>query len=170
MREDRDLIGPAQSQSIIELIQSLLALELIKPSKRLWLGSAWISDIPILDNEIFQFSSFEPNWAGEMILLSSVLLAIAKRGTKIIIITRNSEENINFIKKIKNSSLYNQNIKIIIREEFHEKGLLSDDYELFGTMNFTHNGITTNDEHIVYRSNIAKIAERQMTMSNQYDI
>jgi len=170
MSEDRDLIGPAQSQSIVELIQSLLTLELIQPSKRLWLGSAWISDIPILDNETFQFSSFEPNWSREMILFSSVLLAIAKRGTKITIITRNSEENRNFIEKIKNSSLYKQNIEIIIREEFHEKCLLSDDYELFGTMNFTYNGITTNDEHIVYRSNRAKIAERQMTMSSKYDI
>ena len=170
MPEDRDLIGPAQSQSIVELIQSLLTLELIQPSKRLWLGSAWISDIPILNNETFQFSSFEPSWSGDMILLSSVLLAIAKRGTKITIITRNSEENRNFIEKIKNSTLYSQNIEIIIREEFHEKGLLSDDYELFGTMNFTYNGITTNDEHIVYRTNRTKIAERQMTMSNKYDI
>jgi len=170
MSEDRDLIGPAQSQSIVELIQSLLTLELIQPSKRLWLGSAWISDIPILDNETLQFSSFEPNWSGEIILLSSVLLAIAKRGTKITIITRDSEENRNFIEKIKKSSLYNQNIEIIIREEFHEKGLLSEDYELFGTMNFTYNGITTNDEHIVYRTNKAKIAERQMTMSSKYDI
>lgn len=170
MREDRDLIGPAQSQSIIELIQSLLILELIRPSKTLWLGSAWISDIPILDNEALQFSAIEPNWSAEMILLSSVLLSIAQKGTKVIVITRNSEENRNFIAKIKNSPLYNQHIKIIIREEFHEKGLLSDDYELFGTMNFTHNGVTTNDEHIVYRSNPAKIAERQMTMSSKYDI
>jgi len=97
MISDRDLIGPAQSASIIELIQSTLALELFQPSKTLWLGSAWISDIPILNNRAFQFSSLEPDWPAEMISLSSVLLAIARRGTQLIIITRENDENANFI-------------------------------------------------------------------------
>jgi PLD-like domain len=168
MNSDRDLIGPAQSESIIELVQSILSIEMIQPSKTLWLGSAWIKDIPILNNRAFQFSSLEPDWPSDMILLSSVLLAIAKRGTQVIIITRNDKKNVHFLQKLKNSSLYNLNIKIILRDEFHEKGLLSDDYELFGTMNFTHYGITTNDEHIVYRTDKAKIAERHLTAWNKY--
>jgi hypothetical protein len=170
MYRDRDLIAPAQSQSIIELIQSLFVLELIKPSRRVWLGSAWISDIPILDNEALSFSDLEPSWSADMISLSTLLLTIAQRGTEVIIIIRESKENRDFIQKIKNSKLYNSKIKIIIRRDFHEKGLLGEDYELFGTMNFTFNGISTNDEHIVYRSNPATIAERQMSMSSKYGI
>ncbi len=168
MVSDRDLIGPAQSASIIELIQSTLALELLQSSKTLWLGSAWISDIPILNNQAFQFSSLEPDWPAEMISLSSVLLAIAKRGTQLIIITRENDENSNFIQKIKSSSLYNKNIVIVLRDEFHEKGLLADDYEIFGTMNFTYKGITTNDERITYRTDMGKLSERQLTAWNKY--
>ncbi len=168
MVSDRDLIGPAQSASIIELIQSTLALELLQPSKTLWLGSAWISDIHILNNRAFQFSSLEPDWPAEMISLSSVLLAIAKRGTQLIIITRENDENSNFIQKIKSSSLYNKNIVIVLRDEFHEKGLLADDYEIFGTMNFTYKGITTNDERITYRTDMGKLSERQLTAWNKY--
>jgi len=167
---NRDLIAPAQSQSILELIQSVLILELISPSKRIWLGSAWISDIPILDNESLAFSDLEPSWLAQKISLSTLLLTIAQRGTEIIIITRKSDDNKYFMDKIKNSELYNKNIKIIIRDNFHEKGLLGEDYELFGTMNFTFNGINSNDEHIVYRSDKAIIAERQISMSNKYDI
>jgi len=167
---NRDLIAPAQSQSILELIQSVLTLELISPSKRIWLGSAWISDIPILDNESLAFSDLEPSWLAQKISLSTLLLTIAQRGTEIIIITRKSDDNKYFMDKIKNSELYNKNIKIIIRDNFHEKGLLGEDYELFGTMNFTFNGINSNDEHIVYRSDKAIIAERQISMSNKYDI
>jgi hypothetical protein len=107
MYRDRDLIAPAQSQSIIELIQSLFVLELIKPSRRVWLGSAWISDIPILDNEALSFSDLEPSWSADMISLSTLLLTIAQRGTEVIIITRESKENRDFIQKIKNSKLYN---------------------------------------------------------------
>ena len=168
MASDRDLIGPAQSASIIELIQSVLALELIQPSKTLWFGSAWISDIAILNNRACQFSSLEPDWPAEMISLSSVLLAIAKRGTKLIIITRENEDNANFIQKIKSSSLYNKNIVFVLRDEFHEKGLLADDYEIFGTMNFTYKGITTNDERITYRTDVSKLSERQVTAWNKY--
>lgn len=168
MLSDRDLIGPAQSASIVELVQSALSLELIQPSKTLWFGSAWISDIPILNNRAYQFSSLEPDWPAEMISLSTVLLAIAKRGTKIIIITRENEDNIHFIQKMKNSEMYNTNIIIVLRDEFHEKGLLSEDYEIFGTMNFTYKGITTNDERITYRTDSSKLAERQVTAWNKY--
>ncbi len=168
MISDRDLIGPAQSASIIELIQSTLALELLQPSKTLWLGSAWISDIPILNNQAFQFSSLEPDWSAEMIPLSSVLLSIAKRGTKLIIITRENDDNANFIQKIQSSSLYNKNIILVLRDEFHEKGLLADDYEIFGTMNFTYKGITTNDERITYRTDVSKLSERHLTAWNKY--
>ena len=54
---ERDLIGPTQSQSIIDLIQSLLVLELIKPSKTIWVGSPWISDIQLFDNRGLQYRS-----------------------------------------------------------------------------------------------------------------
>lgn len=165
---DRDLIGPAQSASIVELIQSTLSLELIHPSKTLWFGSAWISDIPILNNRAFQFSSIEPDWPAEMISLSTVLLSIARRGTRIIIITRENEENAHFIQKIKSSEMYNLNITIVLRDEFHEKGLLAEDYEIFGTMNFTYKGITTNDERITYRTDTSMLAERQLTAWNKY--
>lgn len=168
MISDRDLIGPAQSESIIELVQSILSLELIQPSKTLWLGSAWISDIPILNNRALQFSSLEPDWPAEMISLSSVLLAIVKRGTQLIVITRNDEKNENFLQQLKKPFLIHGSIKIIIRDEFHEKGLLADDYELFGTMNFTYKGITTNDERIVYHSDKRRIAERHITAWNKY--
>ncbi len=168
MVSNRDLIGPAQSASIVELIQSALALELLHPSKTLWFGSAWISDIPILNNRAFQFASLEPDWPAEMISLSTVLLAIARRGTKLIIITRENEDNANFIQKIQSSTFYNKNIVLILRDEFHEKGLLADDYEIFGTMNFTYKGIYTNDERIAYRTDISQLAERQLTAWNKY--
>jgi len=168
MLSDRDLIGPAQSASIVELVQSTLSLELIQPSKTLWLGSAWISDIPILNNCAFQFSSLEPDWPAEMISLSTVLLAIAKRGTKVIIITRENEENIHFIQKMKDSEMYGVSVIVVLRDEFHEKGLLSEDYEIFGTMNFTYKGITTNDERITYRTDLSKLSERQLTAWNKY--
>ena len=163
-----DLIGPTQSQSIIDLIQSLLVLELVQPSKTIWVGSAWISDIQLFNNRGLQYKSLEPDWPADMISLSKVLLALAKRGIHIIIITRDDEVNQNFLNKIKLNKSENMIIDIILRDEFHEKGLLSDSYEITGSMNFTYNGIMINDERVIYRCDKNKIAERQIVMWDKY--
>jgi len=165
---ERDLIGPTQSQSIIDLIQSLLVLELTNPSKTIWIGSAWISDIQLFDNRGLQYKSLEPDWSADMISLSKVLLAIAKRGTHIIIITRDDQVNQIFLNKIRFNKSNDMNIDIILRDEFHEKGLLSDTYEITGSMNFTFNGIMINDERVIYRCDQKKISERQIVMWNKY--
>ncbi len=165
---ERDLIGPTQSQSIIDLIQSLLVLELVQPSKTIWVGSAWISDIQLFNNRGLQYKSLEPDWPADMISLSKVLLALAKRGIHIIIITRDDEVNQNFLNKIKLNKSENMIIDIILRDEFHEKGLLSDSYEITGSMNFTYNGIMINDERVIYRCDKNKIAERQIVMWDKY--
>jgi HKD family nuclease len=165
---ERDLIGPTQSQSIIDLIQSLLVLELIQPSKTIWVGSAWISDILLFDNRGLQYKSLEPDWPADIISLSKVLLALAKRGIQIVIITREDEVNQNFLNKIKLNKSEDMKVDIILRDEFHEKGLLSDSYEITGSMNFTYNGIMINDERVIYRCDKNKIAERQIVMWNKY--
>jgi len=165
---ERDLIGPTQSQSIIDLIQSLLVLELVQPSKTIWVGSAWISDIQLFDNRGLQYKSLEPDWPADMISLSKVLLALAKRGTQIVIITRDDEVNQNFLNKIRSNKSEDMIVDIILRDEFHEKGLLSDSYEITGSMNFTFNGIMINDERVIYRCDKNKIAERQIVMWGKY--
>lgn len=165
---ERDLIGPTQSQSIIDLIQSLFVLELVQPSKTIWVGSAWISDIQLFDNRGLQYKSLEPDWPADMISLSNVLLALAKRGIQIVIITRDDEVNQNFLNKINLNKSEDMIVDIILRDEFHEKGLLSDSYEITGSMNFTYNGIMINDERVIYRCDKNKIAERQIVMWDKY--
>ena len=45
-------------------------------------------------------------------------------------------------------------------------GLLGDGFELAGSMNFTRKGIETNDEHLIYRTDSAQIAERRLVLNN----
>ena len=164
----RDLTGPSQAQSIRDLLQSLFLLEIVQPSKRLWLGSAWISDIPIINNRAKQCASFEPDWPEDYVSLVKVLEAIAKRGVELIIITRNDRSNQSFIDKINIVSSKYPNLKLILKDEFHEKGLLGEDYELMGSMNFTRNGIEINDEHIKYTCDKEVAAQRQVEMMQKY--
>ena len=143
-------------------------MEIVQPSKRLWLGSAWISDIPIINNRAKQCASFEPDWPEDYVSLVKVLEAIAKRGVELIIITRNDRSNQSFIDKINIVSSKYPNLKLILKDEFHEKGLLGEDYELMGSMNFKRNGIEINDEHIKYTYDKEVAAQRQVEMMQKY--
>ena len=95
-------------------------------------------------------------------------MALAKRGIHIILITRDDAVNHNFLNKIKSNKSEDMLIEIILRDEFHEKGFLSDSYEITGSMNFTFNGIMINDERVIYRCDQHKISERQIVMWNKY--
>lgn len=164
----RSLTGPSQGQSIRDLLQSIFLLEIAKPSERIWLGSAWISDIPIINNRAKQCASLEPDWPADFITLFSVLRALVKRGVEVIIITRNAPSNTDFIRKIQDLNISYPNLHLILRDEFHEKGLLGSNYELMGSMNFTFNGIQINDEHIKYTFDQETAAQRQIEMYSKY--
>lgn len=163
----RDLTGPGQTRAIRDLLQSLFAVELIKPSKRLWIGFGWITDIEILDNEARQFAALCPDWPVSMIRLSTILATLAERGCEIVILIRDHPHNVSFIEKMQRLELGNS-VRIKVAPDFHEKGLLSTDYVLSGSMNLTWNGITVNDEHILLRTDPASVAERRLQLEEKW--
>lgn len=162
----RDLTGPGQTRAIRDLLQSLFALELLRPSRRLWVGFGWISDIEILDNQARQFSALQPDWPAAQIRLSAVLEALANKGCEIVVLVREHKGNQAFIDKVR--ALGHEGIRLVIARDFHEKGLLGDDYVLSGSMNLTWNGVTVNDEHILLRTDPAAVAERRLQLEEKW--
>jgi hypothetical protein len=163
----RDLTGPGQTRAIRDVLQSLFALELLWPSRRLWIGFGWISDIEILDNEARQFSALQPDWAAGSIRLSAVIEAIAAKGCEVVILIRDHTNNRGFIDRMRPLQRAGH-IRMIIASDFHEKGLLGDDYVLSGSMNLTWNGVTVNDEHILLRTDPAAVAERRLQLEEKW--
>jgi PLD-like domain len=162
----RDLTGPAQSRAIRDLLQSLFVLEALHPSKTLWLLSAWITDAPIVDNGARQFSAIDPEWGAGVVRLSSVIRTIVERGGRVHLITRRHEINQPFIDQM--LQLRRQStmgLALLVEDDFHDKGLVGDDYELAGSMNFTRKGIETNDEHLILRTDPHILAERHLALS-----
>ena len=163
----RDLTGPGQTRAIRDLLQSLFAVELIKPSKRLWIGFGWITDIEILDNEARQFSALCPDWPPTAIRLSTIIATLASRGCEIVVLIRDHPHNFSFIEMM-NRIEEHSSVHVVVAADFHEKGLLSDDYVLSGSMNLTWNGITVNDEHILLRTAPAAVAERRLQLEEKW--
>jgi hypothetical protein len=168
MRSMRDLSAPGQKRSIRDLLQGIFIAELIKPSRRLWIASGWVSDIEILDNSARQISTLYPDWPAKTIRLSTVIAALAGKGGDLLIILRDEKHNYSFIGKIEELRKAHPRIRLIVEPDFHEKGILGDDYLLSGSMNFTHNGIYVNDEHLVYRCDPASVQERRIVMEEKW--
>jgi phosphatidylserine/phosphatidylglycerophosphate/cardiolipin synthase-like enzyme len=157
------------SRQIPDLLQTIFVAELITPSQYIWLVSPWISDIPVIDNTANTFLCLEPSWSRSRIRLSQVLATLAERGTTVHIATRPDSHNHRFIEQIKGKTDYQDvPVRFHITEELHAKGILGDGYYLAGSMNFTYNGITINEEVVTYETSPEAIAEQQLIFTNRW--
>ena len=165
----RDLSTPEQRQSLKNIYQSIFFAELLAPSRPLWLFSGWISDIAIVDNRARQFQSLCPNWEAREIRLSECLDALCDRGGTIALVLRNEEHNTAFIKAIKTTrGWHDRHIGIAISDQQHAKSMVSEHFMIDGSMNYTYNGITFNDEKVVYRSDESAIHEELIKLDEQW--
>lgn len=164
---NRQLFSSPRLRQIPDLLQSIMAAELLAPSKHFWLVSPWVSDIPILNNEAGSFSAFEPAWPLSRIRLSQTLQCLAESGTQITIVTRDVDHNRNFYNMTINSSL-GARIRFLFSEELHAKGILGDQYYLSGSMNFTYNGIYANTEILHLITDPRLVAEAHLAMRERW--
>jgi len=165
----RDLFGPGQSRAIRDMLQSIFVAEMIQPSRRLWLLFGWVSDIEILDNRARQFAALQPDWPANGIRLSSVLRALVERGSNVVLIARDVEHNRSFSKQlIALCSEFGSRLVVTLKPEVHEKGILGDDFLLSGSMNLTHNGVNTNDEHLTLRTDLSSVEEWRISLEQKW--
>ena len=165
----RDLTGPTQGRAIRDLLQSLLIAEVLLPSDPLWILSGWISDIPIIDNRTGQFSAVDFVWPQAMVPLSGVLRTIVARGGSLAIVLRDVDHNASFLARMRElRSAFPERVRVVATADFHEKGIVGQDYDLSGSMNLTHRGIEVNDEHLIYRVDQGTVAERRITLESQW--
>jgi hypothetical protein len=161
----RDLTGPIQGRAIRDLIQGLLAAEVLAPSNPLWILSAWISDISVVDNRAGQFAAADADWPLTMVPMSGVLQTIVARGGSLAVVLRNVEHNRPFFDRLcAVRGAFPDRVRATLVSDFHEKGIIGSDYDLSGSMNLKHRGIEVNDEHLVLRTDRATVAARRLTL------
>jgi phosphatidylserine/phosphatidylglycerophosphate/cardiolipin synthase-like enzyme len=152
-----------------ELLQSLFVAELIRPSSRIWISSPWINDIDLVDNTARQFGSLVPTWPASWIRLSDVLRALLDRGADIVIVANYDQQNSEFLSRMRLfNDLYPGRMHVIQNMEVHEKGILSDNFTLDGSMNITYRGVHINQEYLGYRCDNQAIHERRLVLEERW--
>ena len=136
--------GP--THALEDLLQTLLVTELLSPSRRIWLVSPWVSDIPVLDNSTGSLAAAAPSAPSRRLRLSEVLSRLAESGSDVNVITRKGEaHNAHFLTALR--ALTNQ-VAVHEHAELHLKVLASDRFVLSGSMNFTNYGLAKNVERV----------------------
>jgi phosphatidylserine/phosphatidylglycerophosphate/cardiolipin synthase-like enzyme len=170
---DRIVLRTAQSarREIQELLAGVLSAELVAPSRKLWLISPWLRDVPLLDNRSGAFQGVGPGWARKEISLFEILGELARRGSRLIVATRTGKENQKAHEALRHA-LGNQRaekrLTIHRRPKLHSKGLLGEGYCISGSMNFTHNGIEHLEEMITYTRDPARVGRLRIEFDSEF--
>ena len=165
---ERDLYSRSRSVPA-DFLQSLFVLELLQPSERLWISSPWISDVEIIDNSGREFVAICPDWGATKIRLSQLIEQSVYRGTSVTIIHNGAPSNRNFLARIADiNPSRSAGLRVVKERLLHDKGVVSDHFVLSGSMNMTVRGVYVNEESLVYRTDPAVVAERQLSLQNRW--
>jgi len=159
----------ASARQAPDLLQVIFTAELLCPSRCIWLVSPWVSDIPVIDNRTNGFLALEPQWVRARVSLSQVLGKLLELGTTVHIATRPDDHNSAFLDRMRRiAEPDGLPLTVHSAQELHEKGILGDGFYLSGSMNFTFNGISLNEEAIHYSVDASFVAENRILFSNRW--
>jgi phosphatidylserine/phosphatidylglycerophosphate/cardiolipin synthase-like enzyme len=159
----------ATARQVPDLLQTMFAAELICPSRCLWLVSPWVSDIPVIDNRTNGFLGLDPRWVRAQVSLTQVLGKLLEMGTTVHVATRPDDHNSAFLDRMRRiAEADGLPLKLHSAQELHEKGILGDGFYLSGSMNFTFNGISLNEEAVHYSVDPSFIAENRILLTGRW--
>jgi hypothetical protein len=167
-RDARHLPTSARAPNVPALLQAIFASELVSPSRCIWLVSPWVSDIAVLENRAYSFFTLAPEWGTSPIRLSVVLARLMESGTTLHIATRPDSGNKAFLERMLQRGGHSGRLKIHQSRDLHEKGILGDGYYLSGSMNFTQNGITLNEEFLHFFTAPDVVAEKRVLLADRW--
>ena len=163
----REFRRTGADQSLARLLSSVLASELLWPSKELWLISPWIGDIPILDNSTGAYATVVPEWERATVRLSQVLIHLARQGTQVVIALRaDDSNNAPFQAALRDAD--DGRIRIWSEKHLHEKGMLGDGFYLKGSFNFTWSGVQINEEMVSFVTDPGQIAAARIHFAERW--
>jgi phosphatidylserine/phosphatidylglycerophosphate/cardiolipin synthase-like enzyme len=162
--------GSGEARLLNDLLQNLLVVELLTPSKQLWVLSPWISDIVVLDNAAGQFKTLLPGLPARPIRFTEVLIELARRGSDVRVILRNDEKNAAVRQRLTHVATTGPRPHLLIRNNLHDKGIVGDRFHVHGSMNFTRFGQAINEEGVSVTSDPDAIARARVDYNAKYHV
>jgi phosphatidylserine/phosphatidylglycerophosphate/cardiolipin synthase-like enzyme len=150
------------------ILATALLSELVFPGDSLWVVSSWITDVAVLDNSQGAFDSVlgdNPPTTGR---LSQVLALIAAAGAHLHVVTRPGTHNEIFIRRLRAAVTDSGHLRVVLDPTVHEKTICGREWLFTGSMNFTVNGLGTNEESVTYRVSGPEAAQAQLDFAERW--
>lgn len=139
----RVLRSQGGSQALKDCLVSLLTLEEVRPSREIYIISPWISNAVVIEDHHSKYTNLFPFITSKKITLADILLTYVWRGSIVRLICNPSQKYTrDFLDLLGNQVEYR------VLNDNHEKGMVTDNFYLHGSMNFTYSGIYINGECI----------------------
>ncbi|MEU8132140.1 phospholipase D-like domain-containing protein DpdK [Streptodolium elevatio] len=150
------------------LIRTALLAQLVGGQGEVWLVSAWISDVELVDNSDGSFDHALGEDPPERCRLSDLLLLLAQSGTKVRVVTRSAAANATFVQRLRSGADPACDLRVIQDNDVHEKCLVGPGWILQGSMNFTRNGLARNKEQITYTTDERSAAQALVEFQHEW--
>jgi len=152
------------SRILIDCLSSLLALEAVSPSEEIYIISPWISNSPIIDNRYNAFVDVFPFIESKIVYLADILKTFLWRGSKVrLICNPGHKQTKEFLDMLGSRAKY-RNLT-----DNHEKDMITDNFYLHGSMNFTFSGININGECIRVTTKRADISSAVISARSRWE-
>lgn len=158
-------------EELADALQGLFIAELHDPSDPLWIVTPWVSDVVVIDNRAGRFTGLLPGLAPRPIRLTEVLLAHMQRGGSLVVACRPDDHNRSFVEQLQtlaNDSGLAAQVTCRYSAELHEKGLLTRDLLLSGSMNLTYNGLRRLEESILVTDDADAVARARHAYEDRW--
>lgn len=160
------------STDAAKLLAAVFSAELLAPSRTLWLVSPWISDVGVIDNRAASFGPLDA-WGPRSVRLSEVLVALAGRGTFVVVATTPAPTNEPFrhaLGRLFEERRIGDQLKVHVDDTgaLHAKAITGDDFAIEGSMNITYHGITVREEFLQLRTDEAYVAQARMDAYDRF--
>jgi hypothetical protein len=166
----RDLVTPRQREALSDVLSTCIVSELLVPSSPLYLISAWISDIEIIDNAGGAFSALAPEWPRGPIRLSAVFERLASEGAQVFVAMNEHVHNQAFIQRLMQMQQLEcgRRIRWATARDLHQKCFCGQPFAIRGSMNFTWNGLNAKEEQMTVSVNPAEVRRLRFELEDRW--
>ena len=155
----------------LEQIHHLLFLmELLAPSRPLWIVSAWLSDVAVVDNRGGELSSIAPGLPARRIGLVEVITELVGKGGDVRVVVREDEHNRAVVGQLQQLARRSSagSLSVSMRRDLHDKVVVGERLLVEGSMNLTHRGALRNEEGVRVVTDAADIATQRHELNRRF--
>jgi PLD-like domain len=159
------------SIDVAEALGNLLVAEILDPGNEFYVVSAWISDVPVLDNSAGAFSMLDPEWEERWLYLSEVLVTLMKRNVLVRVKTNEDPHNRAFVERLESRAATAgtaEQCQVRSRADAHSKGIAGGTFALRGSMNLTYNGLREREETVEIDVDTEAVATLRLEFSAEW--